>query len=143
LFLAGVLIAEEEQLYKAAEARSGGFRGWKKFIVTDIVAAADDVKTFTFRPESPTKEFSRGFEFLPGQFLSASVDVHQNSKAPTSEQPEEIQAKDFVSPRHYTITVSIQIAPMFNTPIILTQLISPLLVKPFCKFQPSVCMMEL
>ena len=66
LFLAGVLIAEEEQLYKAAEAKSGGFRGWKNFIVSDIVAVADDVKTFTFRPETPTAEFSRGFEFLPG-----------------------------------------------------------------------------
>jgi nitric oxide dioxygenase len=114
LFLAGVLIAEEEQLYKAAEARSGGFRGWKKFIVSDIVAAADGVKTFTFRPETPTAEFSRGFEFLPGQFLSASVDVHQNGKAPTSEQHE-----DPVAPRHYTITVSTHTAntaPVCNAP---------------------------
>ena len=112
LFLAGVLIAEEEQLYKAAEAKSGGFRGWKNFIVSDIVAVADDVKTFTFRPETPTTEFSRGFEFLPGQFLSASVDMRQNGKAPTSEQREDPDANKFVAPRHYTITVSFQTAPL-------------------------------
>ena len=131
LFLAGVLIAEEEQLYKAAEARSGGFRGWKKFIVSDIVAAADGVKTFTFRPETPTAEFSRGFEFFPGQFLSASVDVHRNGKAPTSEQHE-----DPVAPRHYTITVSIRTAPVQRTT--LTRRISLLPEKHFCKFHPSV-----
>ena len=114
LFLAGVLIAEEEQLYKAAEAKSGGFRGWKNFIVSDIVAVADDVKTFTFRPETPTAEFSRGFEFIPGQFLSASVDVRHNGFA--SEQREDPDANKFVAPRHYTITVSIQTAPLYNAP---------------------------
>jgi hypothetical protein len=131
LFLAGVLVAEEEQLYKAAETRSGGFRGWKKFIVSDIATAAHNVKTFTFRPETPTADFSRGFEFIPGQFLSVSADVHQNDKAPTSEQHEEPTA-----PRHYTITVSIRTAPVQRTT--LTRRISLLPEKHFCKFHPSV-----
>ena len=131
LFLAGALIAEEEQLYKAAETRSGGFRGWKKFIVSDIATAADNVKTFTFRPETPTADFSRGFEFIPGQFLSVSADMHQSDKAPTSEQHEEPTA-----PRHYTITVSIRPAPLQHT--FLTRRISLLLEKHFCKSQQSV-----
>ncbi len=131
LFLAGVLIAEEEQLYKAAEARSGGFRGWKYFTVSDIAAAADNVKTFTFRPETPSSDFSRGFEFIPGQFLSVSADLHQYDKVPTSELHDEPTA-----PRHYTITVSICSAPVQRT--ILTRRISLLLENHFCKFQPSV-----
>jgi len=112
LFLAGVLVAEEEKLYKAAESRSGGFRGWKNFIVSDIVSSADNVKTFTFRPETPPVEFASGFEFLSGQFLSASVDIHQNGKVPTSEQHIET-----IAPRHYTITVCIPAAPLQNAPL--------------------------
>ena len=88
LFLAGVLIGEEEKLYKAAEERSGGWRGWKDFILSDIEQKAEGVKTFTMTPVAPVKGT---FDFEAGQYLSVLVDPFKDGQTLTA-------------PRHYTIT---------------------------------------
>lgn len=82
-FLAKVLYDAEEVKYKAAEARSGGWRGWKDFTVSAIDNVSSDCKTFTFSPADGVIP-QNGYEFTPGQYLSVRVDVS--------------------TPRHYTVT---------------------------------------
>ena len=89
LFLAGVLINAEESLYKMAETRSGGWRGWKEFRVSNIEQNTSNVKTFTFAPADGSV---RHFDFTPGQYLSVLVDPFADGKTLTA-------------PRHYTVTV--------------------------------------
>ena len=85
-FLAKLLIGVEEARYAAAEARSGGWRGWKNFTVSEIETMSTGVKAFKFVPEDGV---TAPYEFTPGQYLSIRVDVNKD--------------KSFTSPRHYTI----------------------------------------
>jgi nitric oxide dioxygenase len=85
-FLANLLIGDEATRYAAAEARSGGWRGWKNFTVSEIETMSTGVKTFKFVPEDGV---TAPYEFTPGQYLSIRVDVNKD--------------KSFSSPRHYTI----------------------------------------
>ncbi|CAE7402043.1 hmp [Symbiodinium microadriaticum] len=84
-FLSNILIAAEEKLYAAAESRTGGWRGWKNFVVSDITTTATD--TFSLVPEDGS---TTAFVFTPGQYLSIRVDVNSDGS--------------FTSPRHYTVT---------------------------------------
>lgn len=86
--LAGILIGEEEKLYKAAESKSGGWRGWKNFAISDITQCTSNVKTFTFKPE--VENTNGGFSFVAGQYLSVQVDPFKDGS--------------LTAPRHYTIT---------------------------------------
>ena len=64
-FLSQVLITREEELYKAAEERNGGWRGWQPFTLAERISIADDTALFTFnRSNGNTSPFS----FTPGQF---------------------------------------------------------------------------
>lgn len=84
LFLAKVLIDREEALYKEAEARRGGWRGWRDFTLVAKEQAATDIVTFTF--EQPQ---AGPIDFTAGQFVSVRVDPAGDSRT---------------SPRHYTVT---------------------------------------
>lgn len=86
-FLAKLLIDNEEGRYAAAEARSGGWRGWKNFTVNSIKDLSTGVKTFRFVPADGS---SGPFEFTPGQYLSIRVDLKGDGT--------------YTSPRHYTVT---------------------------------------
>lgn len=82
-FLGKVLYEAEEVKYKAAEARSGGWRGWKDFTISAIDTPATAIKTFTFVPADGNLP-ADGFEFTAGQYLTVRVDEN--------------------TPRHYTCT---------------------------------------
>jgi nitric oxide dioxygenase len=84
-FFAKILIDWEEKLYKEAEERSGGWRGLKVFTVAAIEDVATNTKAFTF----VDPEYSGGYEFTPGQYLSVKCDVDNDG---------------LTCPRHYTIT---------------------------------------
>ena len=80
-FLSQVLITREEELYKAAEERNGGWRGWQPFTLAERISIADDTALFTFnRSNGNTSPFS----FTPGQFMTLRSPAVQ-------------------APRHYTI----------------------------------------
>ncbi|CAM9422630.1 unnamed protein product, partial [Ectocarpus fasciculatus] len=86
-FLAKLLIDQEENRYVAAAARSGGWRGWRDFTVSQIDDLSTGVKTFRFVPQDGS---SAAYEFTPGQYLSIRVDVNGDGS--------------YTSPRHYTVT---------------------------------------
>jgi nitric oxide dioxygenase len=81
LLLAGVMIGEEEKLYKQNETR--GWRGFKPLQLVRKDVVAKDVITFTFKTDGSV-------QFEPGQYLTLKVPVS------TSECDEQT--------RHYTVT---------------------------------------
>jgi nitric oxide dioxygenase len=83
LALAEILINTEEELYKMAEQRSGGWRGQKDFKVSYVKLVADGCKEVTFVPADGS---SIPIDFTSGQFLT----VHLK--------------KEGATPRHYTVT---------------------------------------
>lgn len=82
LFLAKVLWEKEEELYKMAEARRGGWRGKKNFKVSHIRQVSARCKEFTFE----AVEGNGPIDFTPGQFLTVHLGI------------------DGATPRHYTVT---------------------------------------
>lgn len=84
--LAEICIGEEEKLYTMAEARSGGWRGYKEFELVKKETVAADTVAFDFKacdaPDTP-------IDFQPGQYLSIRVNE---------------EASGVTSPRHYTVT---------------------------------------
>jgi len=85
LFLAGVMIDWEERLYSTAERRPGGWRGPKKFTVTEVETITANVKRFTFKDPN----YDGAYHFTPGQFLTLKVDPDGTGTT---------------APRHYTVT---------------------------------------
>jgi nitric oxide dioxygenase len=83
-FLSNILITREEELYKDAEEREGGWRGWQSFSLTDRSALTANTALFTFERSDGNKT---PFAFTPGQFLT-------------------LRAKGVSAPRHYTIVSS-------------------------------------
>jgi nitric oxide dioxygenase len=81
--LSEVLYTREEQLYKEAEARTGGWRGWREFKVDAIDKVADRTARLVMRPADGYKGT---FDFTPGQFLSLKHRLDEGN------------------PRHYTVT---------------------------------------
>lgn len=86
LFLAGMLIEQEEVLYNEAKARNGGWRGFRRFIVVRREDVARDVIRFTLKPADARGVY---FDFSPGQFVSVKVDPDGDG---------------LTAPRHYTVT---------------------------------------
>jgi len=82
LKLAELLYTREEELYKAAEARRGGWRGVKDFRVAKKRQVAEGSFEFTFE----AVEGAGPIDFTPGQFLTLHL------------------RKEGATPRHYTVT---------------------------------------
>lgn len=85
LQLAKILYDREEELYKMAEARQGGWRGLKDFKLVNKRAVSEegDCMEFTFEDASGSRE---PIDFTTGQFLT----LHMKQEGAT--------------PRHYTVT---------------------------------------
>mmetsp|Transcript_9501 Transcript_9501/g.11398 ORF Transcript_9501/g.11398 Transcript_9501/m.11398 type:complete len:434 (+) Transcript_9501:287-1588(+) len=80
VFLSKACIDTEAGLYKTLEARSGGWKGERKFVLKSKVKVADDTVQFEFVPTTGEE----GIAFTAGQYLTI--------RCPN------------LSPRHYTIT---------------------------------------
>lgn len=78
--LSKILIDHEEGLYKVAEAKKGGWRGWKEFTIDAKDMIADDVALLTLKCNG-----SDAFDFTPGQFLTVRLSLKDGN------------------PRHYTV----------------------------------------
>jgi len=84
LALGKILITTEEELFRIAEARPGGWRGYADFVLTGREQVAEDTVTFEFAPSGGVGD---GVAHEAGQYLSIRV--------PGSGVP---------APRHYTVT---------------------------------------
>lgn len=85
LALAKIMYETETELYKAAEQRSGGWRGKREFKITSVKSVTADCKEFTFEPADGS---AMPIDFTPGQFLTLHLGKHSTE----------------ATPRHYTVT---------------------------------------
>jgi len=82
--LSNILITREEELYKEAASKSGGFRDWKPFVVTGKEEVAKDTIKYRFAPADGSSD---PIDFNVGQFLTLRVDT----------------GEEYPLPRHYTL----------------------------------------
>jgi nitric oxide dioxygenase len=95
--LADILIDAEAALYAAAEAKPGGWRGWRNFVVRHRRAESGLVTSFFLEPEDsgPLADFE------PGQYISIAIDV----PALGLQQIRQYSLSDAPNGRYYRISV--------------------------------------
>ncbi|WP_125779238.1 NO-inducible flavohemoprotein [Pseudoalteromonas rubra] len=74
-FLADLFITQEEGIYRQAEQHHGGWRGTRRFTISQIVQESDLVKSFYLKP-------SDGQAVMPyqaGQYLAVQCDIPDQS----------------------------------------------------------------
>jgi nitric oxide dioxygenase len=69
--LADIFIDAEEGIYSANEARAGGWRGFRAFIVNRIVRESAFVRSFYLRPS----DGGPIADYLPGQYIGVKFDI--------------------------------------------------------------------
>ena len=82
LALAQICIDAEEDLYKVAEQKQGGWRYEREFEVKSKTPVADEAVQVSF---APTDGYDGGFDFVPGQYTTLRI------------------AETDLAPRHYTL----------------------------------------
>ncbi|HEY9097318.1 MAG TPA: NO-inducible flavohemoprotein [Thiobacillus sp.] len=101
--LAGIFIKTEENIYSHNENKSGGWRGFRAFVIRDIVDEASGIKSVYLQPEDgqPIADFE------PGQYIGIKV------KVPGHEYDEIRQYSLSNAPGkdHYRITIKAESTP--------------------------------
>lgn len=69
--LANIFIGREEQLYRANESKTGGWRGTRAFVVQEKRAESEQITSFLLVPA----DGGAVADFLPGQYLSLHLDA--------------------------------------------------------------------
>lgn len=69
--LAGMLIAAEEAVYQANEARPGGWRGTRQLRIVQRVQESEEITSFHLAPV----DGGRLPDFMPGQYLTLVLDI--------------------------------------------------------------------
>ena len=95
--LADIMIGIEKQLYTENAAKPGSWNGWRKFIIKNIVAESDEVKSFYLHPEDGQPIA----DFLPGQYVSVQVFVPQLQLL----QPRQYSLSSACNAEYYRISV--------------------------------------
>ncbi|MBO8163960.1 MAG: NO-inducible flavohemoprotein [Brevibacillus sp.] len=69
--IADAFIKVEKELYEQAEKQSGGWFGFRRFVVARKVKESDVITSFYLKPEDGKAIAS----YLPGQYISVKVDI--------------------------------------------------------------------
>ncbi len=101
--LASIFIKTEEDIYSHNENKSGGWRGFRSFIIRDIVDEASGIKSVYLQPEDGQPIAA----FEPGQYIGIKV------KVPGHEYDEIRQYSLSNAPGkdHYRITIKAESTP--------------------------------
>ena len=105
--LADVCIGREAEIYDAQKSTSGGWNGYRKFIVDQKVAENEIVTSFYLKPadDEPLPDY------LPGQYITVNVD---HPTTPTS--PRNYSLSDRPGTGHYRISVKREPSPADGAP---------------------------
>ncbi|RXM50069.1 NO-inducible flavohemoprotein [Chryseobacterium sp. CH25] len=95
--LAQVMISIENDLYQSTLKKNGGWKGWREFIIADIVEESTEIKSFYLKP----KDNKVIAEYLPGQFISVKMFIPSLGH----EQPRQYSLSSAFSPDYYRISV--------------------------------------
>lgn len=67
--LASIMIQTEEDIYCKNEKKHGGWRGFRNFVIHDIVRESDDIKSFYLKPE----DNQAIADFSAGQYIGVKL----------------------------------------------------------------------
>lgn len=95
--LAQIMISIEEDLYQSALKKEGGWKGWRIFVLADIIEESSEVKSFYLKP----KDQNTIADYLPGQYLSVKLFVPELGH----EQARQYSLSSAYHPEYYRISV--------------------------------------
>ncbi|SDJ33836.1 NO-inducible flavohemoprotein [Chryseobacterium jejuense] len=95
--LAQVMISIEDEIYQSTLSKNGGWKGWREFIIAEIVEESTEIKSFYLKP----KDEKAIANYLPGQFISIKTFIPSLGH----EQPRQYSLSSAFSPDHYRISV--------------------------------------
>jgi nitric oxide dioxygenase len=95
--LAAIMISIEEKMYQKNAEKKGGWKGWRTFMIANIVEESKTVKSFYLVP----KDGGAIAEYLPGQYISVKMFVPSFGH----EQPRQYSLSSTYMPSHYRISV--------------------------------------
>lgn len=95
--LAQIMISIEGELYESNLKKTGGWKGWRTFIITNIIEESSEVKSFYLKP----KDQNLIADYLPGQYLSLKLFVPELGY----EQARQYSLSSAVTSKHYRISV--------------------------------------
>ncbi|CAO96058.1 NO-inducible flavohemoprotein [Erwinia tasmaniensis] len=67
--LAGVFVQREEQIYQQSEEKSGGWRGQREFVISEVIPQGSMIKSFVLTPVDGRPVA----DYRPGQYLALWV----------------------------------------------------------------------
>lgn len=100
--LAAIFVQTEEQIYTDNENKAGGWRGFRPFIISQIVDEAKGVQSFYLKP----KDGGAIATFEAGQYLGVKIEKGDNEY----EEIRQYSLSDAPNKDHYRITVKSEIA---------------------------------
>lgn len=95
--LAQIMISIEEELYQSNLKKPGGWKGWRVFLIADIIEESSEVKSFYLKP----KDQGVIADYLPGQYLSVKLFVPGLGH----EQIRQYSLSSAFNPKYYRISV--------------------------------------
>jgi nitric oxide dioxygenase len=95
--LAQIMISIEDEMYQSTLKKEGGWKGWRAFIIADIVEESNEIKSFYLRP----KDYGTIADYLPGQFISVKTFIPELGY----EQPRQYSLSSAFNPEYYRISV--------------------------------------
>lgn len=95
--LAQIMISIEADMYQKNSVKKGGWKGWRTFVISKIVAESDEINSFYLRPED-NKEIA---DFFPGQYISISTFIPELGH----KQPRQYSLSSNSNNEYYRISV--------------------------------------
>ncbi|ASW76197.1 dihydropteridine reductase [Chryseobacterium piperi] len=95
--LAQIMISIEDGIYKSTLEKNGGWKGWRAFIISDIIEESSEIKSFYLQP----KDGKTIADYLPGQYISIKTFIPSLGY----EQPRQYSLSSAFMPDYYRISV--------------------------------------
>lgn len=99
--LAQIMISIEAEMYEKNTIKRGGWKGWRTFVISKIVAESDEINSFYLTPED-NKEIA---DFFPGQYISVSTFIPELGH----KQPRQYSLSSNSNNEYYRISVKKEI----------------------------------
>ncbi|HEX9150754.1 MAG TPA: NO-inducible flavohemoprotein [Flavobacterium sp.] len=104
--LAQIMIGIEAEMYQKTNNKKGGWKGWRPFVISQIVKESEEINSFYLKPEDH-KEIA---DFHPGQYISISTFIPELGH----KQPRQYSLSSHSNNDYYRISVKKETSQ--NTP---------------------------
>ncbi|MFV8327944.1 NO-inducible flavohemoprotein [Flavobacterium sp. ZS1P14] len=100
--LAQIMIGIEAEMYQKTTNKKGGWKGWRPFVISQIVKESEEISSFYLKPEDH-KEI---VDFHPGQYISVSTFIPELGH----KQPRQYSLSSYSNNEYYRISVKKEIS---------------------------------